>query len=384
MPSWQGLKGHRTAKPSAPLDDEHADQRVESDHAKASDSRRGSFAPASETSATHAAVVGRLRVQVLGASGLVSKDRNGKSDPFITINLPGAPPLSSGGDLTAPSTQRKKDKDFYRRTTPVQPKTLEPTWKESEATFEWDVTPQWYGMTASQEGQKALAGPSESMPVSESELEPASADSDEEDEDNLDGQTEAKERHQAAMLQVEEVKSSSQATAPHILVRPSESEEKQGEDLHDLAKDDDPQKASSSASGDHLVVAGDRIHPQRPSNVRKISGAAGRILAAPVRMTYKGTVATTKVVRKRGRPRPMRLRKGPNQSPQNRIPTGSALLNSHGHLHSCVGSIEFVVWDKDKWSGNDYMGECSLEISQWFHRSKSAAWSASEVSEVPF
>jgi len=32
-----------------------------------------------------------------------------------------------------------------------------------------------------------------------------------------------------------------------------------------------------------------------------------------------------------------------------------------------LGTLNFVVWDKDKFKKNDYLGEYALPVNQWFH-----------------
>jgi phosphatidylserine decarboxylase len=255
-------------------------------------------------------VVGKLRVQVIGAQNLAAQDRNGFSDPFIIINLPGAPPPST-------SSSSKKDKDFYRRRTPHQPKTLAPKWKESEGTFEWNITTDWYQSAA-----------------------------------EADGKTGSESPEQVVKEKIKLVDTSA-------------------------GYSESPQ---TEVNADPLQVAGSRLQAQptshRPSNVRKLSAATGKILSAsvraPVRMTAKGAVATTRAVRKRGPRRPMRIRKG----------SKSSIIDDSILHQASVGAIEFVVWDKDKWSGNDYMGECSLQVGSWIAEGKSAVWEASEVSQL--
>ena len=263
----------------------------------------------SSSTAVTPSPVAKLRVQVMGAQGLTGKDRNGLSDPFIVINLPGAPP---------PPSSTKSSKDSYRRTTPVQAKTLEPRWKDGEGTFEWDITPHWY------------------LPAKDEEAQPAPDEG--------------------------------------LLKTPV---------LHTDAKlSERAQQGTGEEAGDDAAPrSGSALRPappqHRPSNVRKLSAATTKILGAPVRITTRGAVATSRAVRKRGPPRPMRLRRGTANSKQ---PTGTVDLNALGRHSGNVGAVEFVVWDKDKWSGNDYMGECSVQIASWVPEGGSAAWEASQVS----
>lgn len=269
----------------------------------------------SSSIATTPKTVGKLRIQVLGAHDLAAQDRNGLADPFIIVNLPGAPPPLSN----------KKEKDFYRRRTPVQPKTLDPKWKETEATFEWDITSDWYLSST----ETAIA------------------------------QNQVFSTDQAA-VRSEESNALSVQTPLALTESPM------------VEKQEDP-----------LAAEGARLKPdtiRRPSNVRKLSAATGKILGAPVRMTTKGAVATGRVVRRKGPRRPIRVRRGTSAN-GNKPSNGTVDL--HTLQQATVGSVEFVVWDKDKWSQNDYMGECSLQVSSWIAEGKSALWDASQPMRLP-
>jgi phosphatidylserine decarboxylase len=248
---------------------------------------------------------GKLRVQIIGAHGLAAQDRNGLADPFVIVNLPGAPP---------PPSSTKKEKDFYRRRTPMQPKTLAPKWKDNEATFEWSITTDWYKAATDADARTDEEATEEARPE--------------------------------------------KGKMPYTSAEYTESP--------NIEKTDDP-----------LQNEGSRLEPptpqSRPSNVRKLSAATGKILTAPVRMTTRGAVATTRAVRRRGPRRPMRLGRA-NGSKSN------STLDLDAIHQASVGSIEFVVWDKDKWSGNDYMGECSLQVGSWIAEGRSALWDLSEVS----
>ncbi|MCO5585131.1 hypothetical protein L7F22_039063 [Adiantum nelumboides] len=258
-------------------------------------------------------ILGKLRVQIFGAHALTGKDRNGLSDPFFIINLPGAPPNS-------------RDRHHYRRITPVRSKTLDPEWKDGEASFDWDITKEWLQADTTESEESIVA---------------------------IDHATSSK--------------SGTQTPAEHPL--------------------------ASSSNNLLSIPTTETITPattQRPSNVRKISAATGRLLIAPVRMSARGAMATGRVVkrggnsvRKNGRPRPLRL--GKNQQMQNgHAPAGSATLGRGGKSEQhAVSAIEFVCWDKDKWSGNDYMGECSLLINDWIPEGKSADWTHSEPIAIP-
>lgn len=278
--------------------------------------------------------IGKLRVQVLGAHDLVGKDRNGKSDPFVILNLPDAPPPPS----SPTNSSSKRDKDFYRRRTPVQPKTLDPTWKENEATFEWDITTDWF--------PPSVGANTANLSGDEQQVIVTGGDSD----------------------------------GGRLAVAPASAKP--------VNSTETPQATPSvSLLAPHGAT---EARPNRPSNARKISTATGKLLTAPVRITTKGAVATSRAVRRRagGPPRPMRLRRG--QPPAHGgAPAGSAALaSSRGsqNSESATGSlsvIEFVAWDKDKWSGNDYLGEVTLHVTDWVTKGKSAHWASTEPIALP-
>lgn len=269
-------------------------------------------------------VMGKLRVQLFGAHALTGKDRNGLSDPFFIINLPGAPP-------------NKGDRHHYRRITPVRSKTLNPEWNDGEATYDWDITQRWFA-------------PSTRADTPESN-------------DNVVAIDHASKSGMQTPAEQPIASSSNSLAVP-------------------ITETITPANAAASSMSTTI--------PQRPSNVRKLSAATGRLLIAPVRMSARGAMATTRVVRrggnsvrKNGRPRPLRL--GKNQQMQHgHAPAGSATLRRRGKSDQhAVSAIEFVCWDKDKWSGNDYMGECSLLINDWIPEGKTADWTQTEPIAIP-
>lgn len=243
-----------------------------------------------------------LRVQILRARNLTAKDRNGKSDPFVVLSLPGTAPAPGGRN--------------YRRQTPVIPKTLDPEWNATETTYEFEVIPEWYGPHGAAATRAA---------------------------------------HELPEAPVDEY-------------FPPEGGEAGGED-----PEAGVQSSASSRSG----------------SKRNISGAASRLFT-PMRKLPRGAAAKVQAVR-RSTPRPMRLRRGfstatmtggpGRQGVGPSVPEGSAQLNAHGHSHGAVGALEFVLWDKDRFSGNDYLGECSLPVDAWCAGARASAnWDASEVS----
>ncbi|EST05400.1 Phosphatidylserine decarboxylase-related [Kalmanozyma brasiliensis GHG001] len=256
-----------------------------------------------------------LRVQVLSAKGLAAKDRNGKSDPFVTVSLPGSAASSRHG--AAPHSQ-----------TAVKQKTLDPTWKSEEATFEFPVVPDWYGPNFT-----AVAS--------------------------------------------EQIDSSVvRAALQHVVVD------------------------TSSASSNHLTPdaanndTNAKTRPRlglRSASARKITGTASKILVTPVKLGAAGARVVGRQM-----PRPMRLRRRNRPSSSSlpadsltssdtllvdgsKPPRGSIQLDASNGM---VSSIEFVIWDKDRFSGDDYMGECSLPVTSWC-REGLAEWSNAQSLWLP-
>ncbi|PWN47221.1 hypothetical protein IE53DRAFT_402784 [Violaceomyces palustris] len=226
----------------------------------------------------------QLRVQVISARNLTAKDRNGKSDPFVVVSLPGTAPSPNTGE--------------YRRRTPVKQKTLDPVWKESEATFDFEVPIEWLDSALPLADE---SGPSSTTPPS------------------------------------------GEGAQTYSIDRP------------DL--------------------------PRRNSSFRKLSGAAstaGRLLVAPVKLGAAGAKAVG-----RGVPRPLRRKanvsSGKLSAAIENAPRGSIHLDG---LDAVVSSLEFVLWDKDRFSGNDYLGECSLSVREWC-REGEVEWAKAKPVWIP-
>lgn len=75
-----------------------------------------------------------LRVQVLKATNLIPKDRNGKADPYAVVSLPA---------LAALSSKSNQNSDRYRKKTAAISKTLEPEWKNE--VWDFPITAEWLG-----------------------------------------------------------------------------------------------------------------------------------------------------------------------------------------------------------------------------------------------
>ncbi|SPO25759.1 related to phosphatidylserine decarboxylase [Ustilago trichophora] len=265
----------------------------------------------SSSSTTSSAALCTLRVQVLSAKNLAAKDRNGKSDPFVIVSLPGS--AASSHHAAAPHSH-----------TTVKPKTLDPVWKSDEATFDFPVLPDWFGPHFA-----AVASDDIDSSVVRAAIQHAVADV------------------------------SAQAGSTHL--------------TPDSATKSRPRLGFRSAS------------------TKKISGAASKILVAPVKLGAAGARVVGRQM-----PRPMRLRRRARSSSSS-LPTESLPLSGssaaldakppRGSIqldasNGMVSSLEFVIWDKDRFSGNDYMGECSLPVAQWCTHGL-AEWSKAQPLWLP-
>ncbi len=252
--------------------------------------------PSSTPSSPASGPLCTLRVQVLSAKGLAAKDRNGKSDPFVTVSLPGSAASSRNGAKTSSQTA-------------VKPKTLDPTWKPDEATFEFPVVPDWFGPNFA-----AVASEEIDSSVVRAAIQHAVADAD-------------------------------AGSASSNLLTP------------DAAAD------ATAKSRPRLGL--------RSASTKKITGTASKILVAPVKLGAAGARVVGRQM-----PRPMRLRRrarpslptdtlsssASNLDDASKPPRGSIQLDASNGM---VSSLEFVIWDKDRFSGDDYMGECSLPVTSW-------------------
>ncbi|PWZ02399.1 hypothetical protein BCV70DRAFT_156823 [Testicularia cyperi] len=277
---------------------------------------------ASAASHKSASALCTLRIQVLAARGLAAKDRNGKSDPFVVVSLPGS---------AVATVEHHED---HHRTTPVKPKTLEPTWKPNEATFDFPVLPDWFGPNY------------------------AAVASDEIDSDLV------------------------KAAIQNVVVQPAGAGSDTG-----LTDDRDLLSTSPGRTRPKLAF--------RSTSARKISRGATKILIAPVKLGAAGARVVGRQM-----PRPMRMRKRnglaaglpvamttdslatPSSSlitNSTRAPRGSIQLDASNGM---VSTLEFVIWDKDKFSGDDYMGECSLIVPQWC-REGQVEWSKAQPVWLP-
>ncbi|TKY89338.1 hypothetical protein EX895_001869 [Sporisorium graminicola] len=261
-----------------------------------------------------------LRVQVLSARNLAAKDRNGKSDPFVVVSLPGS--AASSHHAAANNTH-----------TTVKPKTLDPVWKPDEATFEFPVVPDWFGP------------------------------------------------HFAAVASEEIDSDVVRAAIQHAV-----------SDAHQAAGRG--AGAATAASATSPSAAATKTRPRlglRSASTKKLSGAASKILVAPVKLGAAGARVVGRQM-----PRPMLLRRRvrgsssslateslSNSTPalpdSSKAPRGSIQLDASNGM---VSSLEFVIWDKDRFSGNDYMGECSLPVTSWC-RDGLAEWSNAQPLWLP-
>ncbi|KAJ1026691.1 hypothetical protein NDA16_002289 [Ustilago loliicola] len=253
-----------------------------------------------------------LRVQILSAKNLAPKDRNGKSDPFVVVSLPGS--AASSHHAAAPPTH-----------TTVKQKTLDPTWKPEEATFDFAVLPDWFGP------------------------------------------------HFSAVASNEIDSSVVRAAVQQTIAGTG------------------PNANPATLTSDAATKSRPRLN-LRSASSKKISGAASKLLIAPVRLGAAGARVVGRQM-----PRPMRLRRKPRPTSSSlpgdvlplassnallqdiKAPRGSIQLDASNGM---VSTLEFVIWDKDRFSGDDYMGECSLPVAQWC-RDGSADWSKAQSLWLP-
>lgn len=89
-----------------------------------------------------------LRVQVLRATDLSPKDRNGKADPFVTVSIPGLAVLARRNGSQSNNLEQR-----LRKQTSVVSKNLNPEWKDE--VFDFDITQDWLGPEGWQEDDGA-------------------------------------------------------------------------------------------------------------------------------------------------------------------------------------------------------------------------------------
>lgn len=248
-----------------------------------------------------------LRVQVTRARNLVAKDRNGKSDPFVTVSIPGLAALASNKSNGNSSNSSNSSK--FRKQTSVAHKTLNPEWQNE--TWDFEITDEWFGpggwqqqQQQGEDGMTAVAGPSGTATPTEDRI-----------------------------VVTEEV----------------------AEALNNLEVDPETTIAA--------VATGSSLAPSRPSYSRKLSSTASKVLstsAKGVMLLPKGAAAGARAVA-RGTPRPMNLRRGTagrrNSSNLNDSTTGLA------------PNLEIVVWDKD-FARREYLGEANWPVWQWCRSKK--------------
>ncbi|SPC62914.1 related to phosphatidylserine decarboxylase [Ustilago sp. UG-2017b] len=267
-------------------------------HTRTSPSPPPSVATASSPSTS---ALCTLRVQILAAKDLAAKDRNGRSDPFVVVSLPGS--ASSSHHAAAHTT--------------VKQKTLDPAWKPEEATFDFAVLPDWFGPCFS-----AVAS-----------------------------------NHMDSSLVRAAIQQAMSAT--------------------------DPNANPASLTPDAATKSRPRL------NLR----SASKILIAPVRLGAAGARVVARQM-----PRPMRLGPKPRLTCSSPLPADTLPLSSSAAVlqdvraprgsiqldasNGMVSTLEFVIWDKDRFSGDDYMGECSLPVAQWC-RDGLAHWSKAQPLWLP-
>ncbi|KIS69468.1 uncharacterized protein UMAG_02799 [Mycosarcoma maydis] len=271
--------------------------------------------PSASAASSPSTTLCTLRVQVLSGNNLAAKDRNGKSDPFVAVSLPGS----------AASSHHANNSH-----TTVKPKTLDPVWKAEEATFEFRVVPDWFGPHFA-----AVAS------------------------DDIDSSV--------VRAAIQQVITDASPLSPHAAA------------------------ASAAAAAATTTTTNPTTKPRprlglRSASTKKISGAASKIFVAPVKL---GAAGARVVGRQMPRPMLLRRRLRPSTDPLSNStaalhdaakPTrGSIQLDASNGI---VSSLEFVIWDKDRFSGDDYMGECSLPVSSWC-KDGFAEWSKAQPLWLP-
>lgn len=265
-----------------------------------------------------------LRVQVVRASNLTPKDRNGKADPFVSVTIPGLANLpgrpGSGGKTLDGQAQ-----EAYRRQTAVIPKTLEPEWKDE--VWDFEVTNEWFGPGGWQEAEAAI-------------------EAEDDDEEALDTSTAKDDQNVAPQLAT--IRLDPEAAAQASSLPPD-------------------QAANALVAGATLSV---EAKDKRPTSRRMLSATASKVLSSSakgMKMLPKGAAAGARAVA-RGAPRPMRLRRNGG--------SGGASSRLRGPAAGLVSNLEIVVWDKD-FARREYMGEASWPVWEWCRGKRKVEWEKS-------
>ena len=249
------------------------------------------------------APLARLRVQIISGHKLLGRDRNGKSDPYVVLSIPGL--TNNSMHNNTPSGKRQ---------TPAISRTVDPVWPASEATFDFDITPAWFG----EAGPEGLLT---ARPVAKRSFSGAAGGA-----GRYLWQSARKiPKGAAAGARVVGRK----APRPMRIRRGGRTQ---------------PSRQSSSEPSDKAAAATDKTTRSSPSPPEPATPESERS----------------------GRPRLLRLQTQNNAGGNVSPPQGSAGLNPSGSTHVlAVSALEFVLWDKDRFSANDYLGECSLPVDSW-------------------
>ncbi|KDN39916.1 hypothetical protein K437DRAFT_258852 [Tilletiaria anomala UBC 951] len=255
-------------------------------------------------------VLARLRVQIVAAHNLIGRDRHGKtSDPYVVLSIPGVNLTPSASGSSKPSSSNSSSSS--KRQTPAISKTVNPVWKPEEATFDLDVTPVWLG--TNEEG--VLPGGGRSL-----------------------------------------YKRSLSGAASKYLLQPA-------------------RKIPKGAAAGARVIGRKAPKPMRmkrnnnnnnnnPSEANVAPASATTSAQASISASPSPTDAASRQEQQRAKPDLHRLATNVNTA-NLEPPPGSAVLNPSGASHAVVRALEFVLWDKDRFSADDYLGECSLPVKSW-------------------
>ncbi len=295
--------------------------------AQGSDSLLGEHRPVDQH-----AVLAKLRVQIISGHNLLGRDRNGKSDPYVVLSIPGANGSSSSGSRSASA----------KRQTPPVFRTVDPVWKAEEATFDFDITSAWLGgdeedaelLTARPTLRRGWSGAASRYIV-----QPA--------------------------LKIPKGAAAGARVVGRRAPRPMRIKKARQPSSSDTSPEPGPIEAPSTSTA---LPAGKRswLPGSRPGTRPSTPGIGSKFALPTLRTSH--------------------LKAEKETAP----PTGSAVLNPAGIASApAVHALEFVLWDKDRFSSNDYLGECSLPVEEWLNHgeagssSVSIAWERAKPISLP-
>ena len=329
------------------------------------------------------------------ARNLAAKDRNGKSDPFVVISLPGSNPPASTSTSTTTSTSvtstpsldlNPDPKSTWKKQTPIVSKSLDPEWKLTETTYDLPILSKW------------LADAQLVSLLESKRLDMARGIQDQEQHEG----------NMASSLDVTQASEGSEAGAGEKLPTPP----------LNTTTSQDVLSTDTLASG---TGTGTGVRPsmsRHSSKLAYLSSSSKKLLSAPVKLikvpnrlsrnnssnqvpfhsssnSHSEPEQFTNLDQDLGRvggrkraPRPMTIRRRRrNQGGNlNGGKDGKGVKNPspNGISQGSLGNVEFVLWDHDRFSGNDYLGEVSLDILKWSRGGEGigSKWEDSEVSTI--